>query len=197
MWDALYPQSPTRREGEMVVILVKSSMLPPSGGRYGTVRWTTVRCKYEKKAVPDGTAFLAMERVMGIEPTRPAWKAGVLTIELHPRTDAAACRTIHYKGTASCCQSIICCKTGFECRPRRHPSALRRMPASRFQSNLTSRFSIPVPIRILDEINAHFFIFIANDTLLPMKRPRGFNIGAHAWPDAFHCPPGCRVPAIP
>ena len=25
-----------------------------------------------------------MERVMGIEPTRPAWKAGILTIELHP-----------------------------------------------------------------------------------------------------------------
>ena len=26
----------------------------------------------------------AMERVMGIEPTRPAWKAGILAIELHP-----------------------------------------------------------------------------------------------------------------
>ena len=26
-----------------------------------------------------------MERVMGIEPTRPAWKAGILAIELHPR----------------------------------------------------------------------------------------------------------------
>ena len=25
-----------------------------------------------------------MERVMGIEPTRPAWKAGILAIELHP-----------------------------------------------------------------------------------------------------------------
>ena len=28
---------------------------------------------------------LEMERVMGIEPTRPAWKAGILAIELHPR----------------------------------------------------------------------------------------------------------------
>ena len=27
-----------------------------------------------------------MERVMGIEPTRPAWKAGILAIELHPQT---------------------------------------------------------------------------------------------------------------
>ncbi len=28
-----------------------------------------------------------MERVMGIEPTRPAWKAGILAIELHPHTN--------------------------------------------------------------------------------------------------------------
>ena len=26
-----------------------------------------------------------VERVMGIEPTRPAWKAGILAIELHPQ----------------------------------------------------------------------------------------------------------------
>ena len=26
-----------------------------------------------------------LERVMGIEPTRPAWKAGILAIELHPQ----------------------------------------------------------------------------------------------------------------
>ena len=25
-----------------------------------------------------------LERVMGIEPTQPAWKAGILAIELHP-----------------------------------------------------------------------------------------------------------------
>ena len=29
-------------------------------------------------------AHNALERVMGIEPTRPAWKAGILAIELHP-----------------------------------------------------------------------------------------------------------------
>ncbi len=28
--------------------------------------------------------LLFLERVMGIEPTRPAWKAGILAIELHP-----------------------------------------------------------------------------------------------------------------
>ena len=28
--------------------------------------------------------FCGLERVMGIEPTRPAWKAGILAIELHP-----------------------------------------------------------------------------------------------------------------
>ena len=28
--------------------------------------------------------FSGLERVMGIEPTRPAWKAGILAIELHP-----------------------------------------------------------------------------------------------------------------
>ena len=26
-----------------------------------------------------------MERVMGIEPTQPAWKAGILAFELHPQ----------------------------------------------------------------------------------------------------------------
>ena len=30
-------------------------------------------------------SIILMERVMGIEPTRPAWKAGILAIELHPR----------------------------------------------------------------------------------------------------------------
>ena len=25
-----------------------------------------------------------VERVMGIEPTQPAWKAGILAVELHP-----------------------------------------------------------------------------------------------------------------
>ena len=41
--------------------------------------------QYNKKreAVPKGTTPL-LERVMGIEPTRPAWKAGILAIELHP-----------------------------------------------------------------------------------------------------------------
>ena len=29
-----------------------------------------------------------MERVMGIEPTQPAWKAGILAIELHPHDNA-------------------------------------------------------------------------------------------------------------
>ena len=29
-----------------------------------------------------------LERVMGIEPTQPAWKAGILTIELHPHLNA-------------------------------------------------------------------------------------------------------------
>ena len=29
-----------------------------------------------------------VERVMGIEPTRPAWKAGILAIELHPQMNA-------------------------------------------------------------------------------------------------------------
>ena len=31
-------------------------------------------------------AQVFVERVMGIEPTRPAWKAGILAIELHPRS---------------------------------------------------------------------------------------------------------------
>ena len=29
--------------------------------------------------------FEKLERVMGIEPTQPAWKAGILAIELHPQ----------------------------------------------------------------------------------------------------------------
>ena len=34
-----------------------------------------------------------MERVMGIEPTQPAWKAGILAIELHPhRAEMSALR---------------------------------------------------------------------------------------------------------
>ena len=28
--------------------------------------------------------FLPVERVMGIEPTSPAWKAGILAVEQHP-----------------------------------------------------------------------------------------------------------------
>ena len=28
---------------------------------------------------------LTVERVMGIEPTSPAWKAGILAVEQHPR----------------------------------------------------------------------------------------------------------------
>ena len=30
-------------------------------------------------------SLFVLERVMGIEPTQPAWKAGILAIELHPR----------------------------------------------------------------------------------------------------------------
>ena len=37
-----------------------------------------------------------MERVMGIEPTQPAWKAGILAIELHPhRAEMSALRYYH------------------------------------------------------------------------------------------------------
>ena len=39
-----------------------------------------------KKAAKMAASLL--ERVMGIEPTRPAWKAGILAIELHPRFNA-------------------------------------------------------------------------------------------------------------
>ena len=35
----------------------------------------------ENRQILDG-----LERVMGIEPTRPAWKAGILAIELHPHS---------------------------------------------------------------------------------------------------------------
>ena len=43
--------------------------------------------KYKEKEKPHLKArFLFLERVMGIEPTRPAWKAGILAIELHPHT---------------------------------------------------------------------------------------------------------------
>ncbi len=37
----------------------------------------------KKEVVPKGTTSL-LERVMGIEPTQPAWKAGILAVELHP-----------------------------------------------------------------------------------------------------------------
>lgn len=33
-----------------------------------------------------GSTGFCMEQMMGIEPTQPAWKAGILTIELHPQT---------------------------------------------------------------------------------------------------------------
>ena len=37
-----------------------------------------------KPLIYKGFRILLGERVMGIEPTCPAWKAGVLTIVLHP-----------------------------------------------------------------------------------------------------------------
>ena len=40
-------------------------------------------------------AHIKMERVMGIEPTQPAWKAGILTIELHPHIWNAMYIIIH------------------------------------------------------------------------------------------------------
>ncbi len=56
-----------------------------------TVRRTVCYCSlfdshpYKKTKAPTikVSAFI-LERVMGIEPTRPAWKAGILAIELHP-----------------------------------------------------------------------------------------------------------------
>lgn len=38
---------------------------------------------------------------MGIEPTQPAWKAGILTIELHPQGD------INYKYINRFCQVLF------------------------------------------------------------------------------------------
>ena len=38
-----------------------------------------------------------MERVMGIEPTQPAWKAGILAIELHPHLPFLLATAILYQ----------------------------------------------------------------------------------------------------
>ena len=40
-----------------------------------------LKCKQKRK--PSFKAF-RLERVMGIEPTSPAWKAGALAVVLHP-----------------------------------------------------------------------------------------------------------------
>jgi hypothetical protein len=40
-------------------------------------------CQNAKK--PRINRGFLLERVTGIEPAQPAWKAGTLTIELHPR----------------------------------------------------------------------------------------------------------------
>ena len=44
--------------------------------------------RFRQKIKPTSSlkACRFLERVMGIEPTQPAWKAGILTIELHPQT---------------------------------------------------------------------------------------------------------------
>ena len=48
---------------------------------------TVHNCGYlDNKKIDLSLSSNRMERVMGIEPTQPAWKAGILTIELHPQT---------------------------------------------------------------------------------------------------------------
>ena len=47
---------------------------------------------------------IKMERVMGIEPTRPAWKAGILAIELHPHM---FCNADYYTQSALQCQAFF------------------------------------------------------------------------------------------
>ena len=42
----------------------------------------------KREVVPKGTTSF-LERVMGIEPTQPAWKAGILAVELHPHLNFA------------------------------------------------------------------------------------------------------------
>ena len=36
-----------------------------------------------------------MERVTGIEPASPAWKAGALAVVLHPQEPSATCQLLH------------------------------------------------------------------------------------------------------
>ena len=48
----------------------------------------TIFCNKQKRKDCNGP--FRLERVMGIEPTQPAWKAGILAIELHPHTFTTA-----------------------------------------------------------------------------------------------------------
>ena len=65
--------APSAKTVHCTVFFRNQSLLPPC----------SIPTKIKKEAIPEGiTSFL--ERVMGIEPTRPAWKAGILAIELHP-----------------------------------------------------------------------------------------------------------------
>ncbi len=50
------------------------------------VRFPINLIKTKKEVMPKGTTSL-LERVMGIEPTQPAWKAGILAVELHPHLE--------------------------------------------------------------------------------------------------------------
>ena len=42
---------------------------------------------FKKTKLPDKMPESDLERVMGIEPTQPAWKAGILAVELHPHLE--------------------------------------------------------------------------------------------------------------
>ena len=46
----------------------------------------SIQLSYKRKHIkkPEKWALNFMERVMGIEPTSPAWKAGILAVEQHP-----------------------------------------------------------------------------------------------------------------
>ena len=65
-----------------------------------------------------------MERVMGIEPTQPAWKAGILAIELHPHVLNGTHFIISQRECQDQSAIFLCMRLAGACRIRRDEIAI-------------------------------------------------------------------------
>ncbi len=77
--------SKRKRRGRQLQTAVPQQRAPQEGEPQVRLPLFILNYSNLKANLSDGTPESIVERVMGIEPTQPAWKAGILAVELHPR----------------------------------------------------------------------------------------------------------------